>query len=266
MPLTISEDVRISNLLFVAQNDLGTCENPRGSNSGVRVDQMLKNCGLDSGYPWCAAAVVTWLLEATGGLSGIRRSAGCDELMQQAQVYNALRTQPQVGDVFFRLNPQNKADANHTGLVAEVFDDGDFLALAGNTNDEGSREGYEVAQKRMSNNGNYRFYSPFVIPNKPALRKIPGLMIHGELYECPYNYKTGKLWVPCSDFTKRLHPGVTDTSSYKTIYANLPSSKVVNNRYYSTLRDLMEKIGQDFVIRWEPTEQLAYITATKHPI
>lgn len=53
------------------------------------------------------------------------------------------------GDVFLRVSNRNSHDWKHTGIIEKV--EGDWLhTIEGNTNDEGSREGYEAC-KRMRN-------------------------------------------------------------------------------------------------------------------
>ena len=48
------------------------------------------------------------------------------------------------GDIF--LNRKTSTDWTHTGIVTEVGD-GWFRTIEGNTNDEGSREGYEACAR-----------------------------------------------------------------------------------------------------------------------
>ena len=52
------------------------------------------------------------------------------------------------GCIFFLVDPKNLNDRHHTGIVTEVAKDGSWVkTIEGNTNDEGSREGYEVCAR-----------------------------------------------------------------------------------------------------------------------
>lgn len=90
----MSPQEAIAKLLAQCAEDKDTQESPKGSNRGKRVEVMLANTGLGGGYPWCAAAVATWGIEAL---------------------------------------------ANGTVLTWE-----------GNTNNDGSREGYRVCQRHRT--------------------------------------------------------------------------------------------------------------------
>jgi surface antigen len=50
---------------------------------------------------------------------------------------------PKRGDIFVWSTPQG----GHMGIVAQVFPDGSFRTIEGNSNDAGDREGYEVAER-----------------------------------------------------------------------------------------------------------------------
>lgn len=54
-----------------------------------------------------------------------------------------LYAKPKRGDVFVWSTPQG----GHMGWVAQVYDDGSFRTIEGNSNDAGDREGYEVCER-----------------------------------------------------------------------------------------------------------------------
>lgn len=114
-----------------------------------------------SPWAWCMGFVQTVLDQATSSMGKSFRdimpqSYSCDVVgnhgltMKKLHRNKELRSghyQPQPGDIF--LNVRTAWDWVHTGFVTGT--DGDWLlTIEGNTNDEGSREGFEVC-RRMRN-------------------------------------------------------------------------------------------------------------------
>lgn len=135
----------------IAVGQIGTKEDPIGSNKGPQVDQYLKSVGLDGGYSWCMAFVYWCFNEAAKTAAPI----GATPLYQTAGVLDAWihRTKnqehtPQAGDIFIMdLGHGN----GHTGIVEKINTDGTLGTIEGNTNDNGSREGYEVIRRVRKN-------------------------------------------------------------------------------------------------------------------
>lgn len=105
-------------------------------------------------YPWCAG-FVTFLAqqaaEAIGLKVPIRGSSSCDSLASQAK--NAERFVHERDVVTNELRPgfvflvrRTATDWVHTGVVTKAGQD-EFLTIEGNTNDTGSREGFEVCAR-----------------------------------------------------------------------------------------------------------------------
>lgn len=132
--------------LQVARGQLGQAEEPKGSNSGPMVDQYLSAVGLDPGYAWCAAFVF-WCHGQAANVASITnpvpRTAGVLDLWRRSTA-NRVKA-PRPGDVFVMDYGRGKG---HTGFVERVLDGGVIETIEGNTNDEGSREGYEVARRK----------------------------------------------------------------------------------------------------------------------
>lgn len=139
----------IIKLLKQCAEDKDTQESPRGSNRGARVEQMLRYTGLGGGYPWCAAAVAAWGIEALGQDWPVPHTADCDALLSWARRRGCLyRTDPKPGDIVLVL--KTDTDAIHTGVVVRELANGQVETWEGNTNDDGSREGWRVCQRRRS--------------------------------------------------------------------------------------------------------------------
>lgn len=125
-----------------------------GQNAGPWVRLYMKgNEGAD--WPWCAGFACFVLGQACAALgvrSPIQPSFSCDSLAASAKergVFLAEGQRGRDGDVrsgAFFLNRRTTTDWVHTGVVIapreEVFE-----TIEGNTNDEGSREGYEVCHR-----------------------------------------------------------------------------------------------------------------------
>lgn len=132
--------------LSVARSQLGRGEQPRGSNWGQPVQEYLASVGITFPAAWCMAfaywcvdkaareAKVTNPLHRTGGV--------------MAQ-WNALKgtshqvKRPRRGDLFVM---SFGSGLGHIGFVERVEGDR-IVTIEGNSNDEGSREGFEVCRK-----------------------------------------------------------------------------------------------------------------------
>lgn len=129
-----------------ARAQLGQAELPKGSNSGPMVDQYLASVGLNPGYAWCAAFVF-WCHREAAMVAGITnpvpRTAGVLDLWNRSTANRVKKPRP--GDVFVMDYGHGKG---HTGFVERMLDGGLIETIEGNTNDEGSREGYEVARRQ----------------------------------------------------------------------------------------------------------------------
>ena len=133
-------------------------EHPRevgGQNRGPWV-RLYTGGKEGAAWPWCAAFVTYVIKQAAAACnvkSPIPGSLSCDELAKQA--YPKARLFPQgktagyaisAGDLF--LIPKPGGGYQHTGIVTAVEPGkGTFWTIEGNTNDDGSREGYKVCKR-----------------------------------------------------------------------------------------------------------------------
>jgi hypothetical protein len=138
--------------LQVAISQIGVEENPKGSNSGPQVDQYLRSVSLGPGFAWCMAFVYWCVNEAckqleivnpimkTGGVLYQYRHTKCRTI--PAKSWQAVKP----GDIFIMVF---KNGNGHTGIVKKI-ENGIVYTVEGNTNDEGSREGYEVCERERA--------------------------------------------------------------------------------------------------------------------
>ena len=125
--------------LQAAISQVGKQEIPKGSNWGPDVKGYLDSVDIHCPASWCMAFVY-WCfnqqqpnpLFKTGGV-----------LMQYQQRHQNIVNTPQPGDIFIMDFGHG---LGHTGIVESV---GDQIVhtIEGNTNDDGSREGYEVCRR-----------------------------------------------------------------------------------------------------------------------
>ena len=115
-----------------------------GPNRGPWVRLYMKG---QEGQPWCAG-FVTFVLgqaaQALGEPMPIAGSVSCDQLAAQGRQAGLLVAQDGARPGAIFLVRKTGTDWVHTGFVVEKKPDF-FRTIEGNTNDDGVREGYEVA-------------------------------------------------------------------------------------------------------------------------
>lgn len=131
--------------LLKAESQVGVTEVPKGSNAGPEVEIYLKSVGLGKGYSWCMAFVYWCVLQASlkNGLTNPLKKTG-GVLAQFSACKDLIVKMPQAGYVFIMDFGHG---VGHTGFVNRVFENGTIETIEGNTNNDGSREGYEVAKR-----------------------------------------------------------------------------------------------------------------------
>lgn len=130
-------------MLTEARSQLGVHEVPKGSNRGPQVNKYLASVGLNPGYAWCMAFVYWCAHQAENALkvpNPLVRTAGV--MRQWLEIDPALkRSYPKPGDIFIMSFGHG---IGHTGIVDCLLKDDTFHTIEGNSNEDGSREGYEV--------------------------------------------------------------------------------------------------------------------------
>jgi surface antigen len=133
--------------LQFAQGEIGKQEHPKGSNWGPDVQIYLASVGITSPASWCMAFVYYCFASAAKILSVINplyRTGGVMNQWYNAHANNKIIGEPMPGDIFIMEFPHGMG---HTGIVEKV--EGDYIhSIEGNTNEDGSREGYEVARRK----------------------------------------------------------------------------------------------------------------------
>lgn len=135
----------MDELLKVAKSQIGTEEQPIGSNWGEKVKEYLASAAVHSPAPWCMAFVCWCFRTAFPSERKFPTTASCTFLLNWAKEQDKIVKQPKPGDVFLLLRLGGKT-AFHTGIVGGV---GSVLiyTIEGNSNVGGSPEGYEVVSR-----------------------------------------------------------------------------------------------------------------------
>lgn len=106
---------------------------------------------------WCAG-FVSFIVAQASDSAGIAmpfdKTYSCDILASQAKQSGTFISEAAARAGTSRLTPgtiflsrRTRSDWIHAGIVVRVEDDGVLSTIEGNTNDEGSREGYEVCAR-----------------------------------------------------------------------------------------------------------------------
>ena len=133
--------------LKVATSQLGVQEMPKGSNAGPQVEGYLKSVGLGKGNAWCMAFVYWCVMNASKNkavINPLKKTAGVLDQWNSKPLLK--QNQPQSGDIFIMDFGKGQG---HTGIVEKVVGL-KVMTIEGNTNDDGSREGYEVCRRERS--------------------------------------------------------------------------------------------------------------------
>lgn len=141
----------VAKTLEIANKRIGTREIGR-TNRGPEVDGFARDTGVSSGQPWCAMFTYSNkhdAAEALGVENPFIKSAYTPDIFNWAKERDILIpclskgqiNRPEPGDDFLVMGPQR---IYHTGHVRDV-EKNRWRTIEGNSNSEGSNEGYEVA-------------------------------------------------------------------------------------------------------------------------
>lgn len=141
----------VERTLEVARSRIGTREIGH-SNTGPEVSKWLRRMGAEDGSPWCAAFLFCAIDDAALSvptLNPFLRSAYTPDVGNWAEEHKILIpchgrngiNLPEVGDAFL---VRGAVRFHHIGVVRTVTRRS-WGSIEGNSNSDGSREGYEVA-------------------------------------------------------------------------------------------------------------------------
>lgn len=122
-------------------------EDPPGSNDGAKLRSALAATPFEPGQPWCYYFALACVIRGFLGVENIPPSVlvtgSCQAAADHAAALGKLSEFPATGSIFLLKNVEGHF--HHAGLVTSV-DESDALVntIEGNTNHDGSTEGYGV--------------------------------------------------------------------------------------------------------------------------
>lgn len=132
-----------------------------GVNEGPLVRLYHRITGTSAGGAWCAARQMfpLFLLGDAGRLLEFALRAYCPDLATEAESLGILGATPEVGSLilFWERVPGEGERFAHVGIVVAVNADGTVDTLEGNTNTDGSRDGWQECKKHRPVHPQTRF-------------------------------------------------------------------------------------------------------------
>jgi len=141
--------------LQIAQTQIGQQEEPKGTNRGPMIDKYLASVGLVPGYAWCQAFVHWCYEQAAQQLAQVNpvvKTAGVLDCWNRTAVqFKITKSEalqhPELLKPGYQFILSYGGGAGHTGIILSV--EGNIIhTIEGNSNNGGSREGYEVVMHR----------------------------------------------------------------------------------------------------------------------
>mgnify|MGYP001167292155 FL=1 len=149
----------IEEVIKQAKKYLGEQEVPKLSNRSLKIDYWLVEAGVPVGNPWCAAFITMMGRQALGTAWPVTNTASVQRMVDWAKTLIAAGVwvdTPQKGDLFV-LYFDSLSRYGHVGLVTEVLNNGSFKTIEGNTNSDGSRDGYGVFEREHKQNAKTKY-------------------------------------------------------------------------------------------------------------
>lgn len=198
----------IDRFIDVAEQWIGTKEEPEGSNRGFYIDLWNRACNVPVGSFWCAtflSSVVTRTKYLTGINWALGTSADCDVWISRANKLGIVYLTPKKGDIFVVMAKGSLTDAIHIGIVGG-FDGGEWWSIEGNSNLDGSRNGTAVVKRpdllafRKASNLRFIRWAELIDTGK----KVDWLVMMGEDI-IPGKSINGKVYASLRELLKALY-------------------------------------------------------------
>lgn len=159
----------INAVLNEAKKYLGVVEVPKLSNRGITIDYWLTECKVPVGNPWCAAFVTSIMRQALGYGLPMYLTASVQRIVDWAKSLAAVgvwQDKPERGDLFV-IYFNSLRRFGHVGFVTNVIDANTFETVEGNSNSDGSRDGYGVVSNKRKVTDSIKFVRWVnALPNK----------------------------------------------------------------------------------------------------
>lgn len=151
----------LEKVIEIARTQIGVVESAGYNNTGKEVNEYLKlgSCGTmkNGGAPWCAG-FVDWLVNKACEFYNLKYPFPCPFLYTPDQVnwgkkkkitiINPKASEIDAGDFFF-IYSASRNNARHVGIVEKVKSS-TIVTIEGNTNNNGSAEGFGVFRRERT--------------------------------------------------------------------------------------------------------------------
>lgn len=186
----------VKELIKKAESQIGVQEEPKGSNTGKSVKEYQRRAGYSSPVPWCMCFLYWCIDEVCIDLeieNEAKRTGDCDTFLNWGKSKGIEHQTPEVGDFGFVM--KSERDAVHVFLVTGI--EGAVLhTVEGNTNDYGSREGYEVCRRRRTLKPTHRFVRVADAMAKPVPTEMFKMIGPDGKEICELEAMRGVAWAP----------------------------------------------------------------------
>jgi hypothetical protein len=145
-----------TEIIVVAHRHIGLREQPLGSNDGPQLRKALAKTPFQPGQAWCYYFALACLIEAFGDVSllppSVLVTGSCQNAADHAREHGALVPYPAVGSIF--LLHDASGHYHHAGIISGLTTPrGTRPTIEGNSNTDGSTEGYEVVAHERGMSG-----------------------------------------------------------------------------------------------------------------
>jgi hypothetical protein len=175
-------------------------------------------------------------------------SADCDVWLANARKNKCITLKGRPGDIVILVSGN---DAYHIGIVAGYSESGTLISIEGNSNNDGSRNGYMVAKRNNvysgRNKDNVFFIHPWGLIQSGSDWKI----VYGDKHIVALLHNS-KTYAPVREFV-RLVAGTDDTLSWEDgpVYNGKPLALqciLRDGKSYAAIRDLAGCFNFDCVV------------------
>ena len=142
------------SVIEIAKSYLGKTEKPSNAGFNDKIfEEKMKEVGFEKGQAWCCYFAELCFKEAIKdryiGIEGLFSASTVQTFQNFKKAKYEISNKPIEGALVIWQNYKDGKPqwSGHAGVCVEVIDDTTFKSIEGNTNDDGSREGYEVALK-----------------------------------------------------------------------------------------------------------------------
>ena len=151
-------------MLDVAITQIGVEEDAAHTNHGEAVKyQIAAGLPKGGGFPWCQSFVYWCGLQAYGDANPVPKTGGVIDCWNKAKAGTLKTLRKSNGTILpsqiqpgYQFILDEGKGQGHTGIIESVDADGRLHTIEGNSNNTGSRDGYEVCRqnKRHINDKN----------------------------------------------------------------------------------------------------------------